>query len=352
MFRRAILVLALVLCAAGCDRRDASLPLAESRTPPDLPARFFPPEGWAWGYVQVGSHPPQRYGVAATWRAPRATIIILPDTGECAEAWFETANDLTRRSYSVWVLDRASECGSGRAGPPPDKIRIKSFDPDVSAVKALVRVVIRPGGETPIFLLGQGQGAILALNSAQAGLKIDGLILSSPSAPGSLAYRPWSRNLPDAYQRNLTHDPWRGHVAQSWMTANPDLRVSGADGDWTRLAREFSDRTRRSAQGLGRSTLILTPGPAAQGDLDLCGAIGACSLTPLPGARSALHLEADSWRAPWLRSVITFIAAKAEAARRVGKDRDEPAPVMTPSPLSDDLRPKDTLSGTDAEPGP
>ena len=348
MFRRVFLALAVLLTAGSCDRGDVAQPFAESRTPPDLAARFFMPEGWGWGYVQVGSNPPQRYGVATTWRAPRATVVILPDTGECAEAWFETANDLTRRSYSVWVLDRASECGSGRPGAPRDRVHIKSFEPDLSAVKALLRIVVRPNGDTPIILLGQGHGAILALRSVESGLKVDGLVLTSPTTPALEPWRPWSRETPDAFKAGKTHDPWRGHVTQAWMTANPDLRSSGPSHDWLNQAKTLNDVARKSAKGLGKATLIISPGPARPEDLDLCGAIGTCSLTPIKGAGTSLSLEADAWRTPWIDAVVQFIAAMADAARRVGKDRGAPAPPMVPSPVTEGMRPRDTASETDS----
>jgi len=352
MFWRVILVLVLSGLATGCHRAVPVQPFAESRTPPDLAARFFQPEGWAWGFVQVGSNPPQRYGVASTWRVPRATVIILPDTQDCAEAWFETATELTHRRYTVWILDRASECGSGRASAPVDRVDVTSFAPDIAAVKALLRVVIRPSGDKPVILIGQGQGAILALSAAEQGLRIDGLVLSSPSMQSPTEWRPWSRKTPDAFQSGKTHDPWRGHVTQSWMTANPDLRGAGPSSRWIRHATQFDQNTRTSAKGLGLATLILAPGPAGMKDLDLCGAIGTCSLVPLPGARSALSLEDDVWRGPWLDAIVRFIAVKADAARRVGPDRDAPATPSVPSPLSDEQRSKDTTSGSERNSDP
>ena len=347
MFWRVVLVVMIGGLAAGCHGPVPVQPFAESRTPPDLASRFFQPEGWAWGFIQVGSNPPQRYGVVSTWRVPRATIIILPDTQDCTEAWFETATDLTHRRYSVWVLDRASECGSGRIRAPSDRVDVASFAPDIAAVKSLLRIVVRPNGDTPVILLGQGQGAILALSAVETGLKVDGLVLSSPSMKSTAEWRPWSRSTPDAFQSAKTHDPWRGHVTQSWMTANPDLRGSGPSSRWLRQATQFDQDARRNAKGLGLTTLILSPGPAFTKDLDLCGAIVTCSLIPLADARPALSLEQDRWRGPWLDAIVRFIAVKADAARRVGPDRNAPANPSVPSPVSEDQRSKDTISGSD-----
>src|SRR5450432_3019684 len=110
-------VLAGLLVACGGGDRS---PFADSRTPPGLAERFYPPEGWAWGYVKVGDAPAQRYGVAAGAGVRHADILILTDYGEIAETWFETARDLNRRGYAVWILDGAGQGGSGRLVPPHD----------------------------------------------------------------------------------------------------------------------------------------------------------------------------------------------------------------------------------------
>ena len=106
---RTLLAALLLLTLAACGQGELAGPFADSRTPPVLGPRFFKPEGWAWGYVQAGKRPVQRYGVVTTWRGPRATIVVLPGYGESAEVWYESAAALTRRGYSVWVLDRAGQ---------------------------------------------------------------------------------------------------------------------------------------------------------------------------------------------------------------------------------------------------
>src|SRR5665213_1874731 len=110
--RRGIISVILAGLLAACGGGDRS-PFADSRMPPDLAERFYPPEGWAWGFVKVGDAPAQLYGVAAPAGAPRGDILILADYGELAETWFETARDLNRRGYAVWILEGAGQGGSG-----------------------------------------------------------------------------------------------------------------------------------------------------------------------------------------------------------------------------------------------
>ena len=94
------------LALVSCRREDDRAPFAESRTPAGLAARFFPPDGWAWGYLQLGDGPVRRYGVAAPRVAPLAEILIVPDYGETAETWFETARELSSRT------DSSDECSA------------------------------------------------------------------------------------------------------------------------------------------------------------------------------------------------------------------------------------------------
>ena len=323
----------LLLLLAACNREGATGPFAESRTPPDLGPRFFAPEAWAWGYVQVGEAPPQRYGVATTWRVPRAVVVISPGYGETAETWFETVRALTRAGYSVWVLDRAGQGGSGRLTLPRDLGYAKSFDPDVAALKSLVRVVIRPRPGTPLILLGHADGAVVVLRAAETGLVADGLVLSSPglgiAAPARAGlpgldrlpgpgWRPWSRSDPDDRARGLTHDPWRGAVTQAWRTANPDLRMSQPGPAWRRALAKASAEAQADAPRVRAPVLMPTAGTPSAPVAALCAAIPACRPVPIAGARSALHLEADPWREPWRIAVADFIDHKVDQARAVG----------------------------------
>lgn len=339
---RALPVALLCLLLAACNRQGGTEPFAESRTPPDLGSRFFAPEGWSWGYVQVGRKPPQRYGVASTWRAPQANIVISPGYGESAEAWFETARGLTGRGYSVWVLDRAGQGGSGRYTLPRDLGYAPGFEPDVAALKSLVRVVVRPKAGTPLILLGHGDGAVVVLRAVETGLASDGVVLSSPRLAPAKAetvtglaariawldrlpergWRGWSRGAPDDRGLGLTHDPWRGAVNKAWQTANPDLRLAGPSLGWRQGFKATGDKALAEAARVVPPVLMLSAGPPEARLAAACAAMMACRPVPIRGARPALHLEADSWRGPWFTAVAGFIAGKVDRVRTPLVDSD------------------------------
>lgn len=334
---RAFLAAALVLLLAACGRDGGLEPFAESRTPASLAPRFYPPEGWAWGYIGVGDKPLQRYGVASTRRVPTAIVVIVPGYGETAEVWFETASDLIARGCTVWILDRAGQGGSGRYVPPRDLGFTPSFDPEVATLRELVRVVVRPSPEAPLVLLTQSDGAVVALSAVRSGLKVDGVFASTPqladppstrmlgpvkraSAPPA-GWKGWSRESPDDLAAGRTHDAWRGQVGHAWMTANPDLRLSDPSLGWNKAFEAASRLLESGASQVRTPVLMLNPSKRAA---LLCAELPHCAITTVPGARGAVHLEADAWRKPWLSAVDSFIQGRIDARATISADAARP----------------------------
>lgn len=315
-------VLGLMVALAGCKAGDAADPFVESRTPATLGARFYPPEGWGWGLVQVGDGPAQRYGVSAPATAVRAQVLILPDYGESAETWFETASDLNARGYAVWVLDGAGQGGSGHLTAPRDLGYVNSFSPDDAAVRAMITTVIRPTAHAPLVVLGQGVGGLVALRATEKGASPAGLILSTPAldslaggatttlemmlfghrrAPGQGA---WRRDGQDDFAAGLTHDRWRGRTTHLWQVANPDLRMGGPSVAWVSA---FNAAAAEARDGLKDETapLIVLEGDGAKG----CRALPRCEARAFPGGGRRLELERDPVRSAWLEAVDGFIRA-------------------------------------------
>ena len=337
---RAYLFAALLLVLAACSRDGALGPFAESQTPPALTPRFYPPEGWAWGFIGVGDKPVQRYGVGSTRRVPTATIVVVPGYGETAEMWFETASDLIEDGYTVWILDRAGQGGSGRYVAPRDLGHVPSFDPDVAALREFVRVVVRPAPDTPLVLLSHADGVVVALSAVRAGMKVDGVIASSPQLanvdPGRRllgavrrsdtpppGWKPWSRETPDDQASGATHDAWRGKVGQAWRVANPDLRMAGPSLGWTKAYEAASRLTETGAAQTRANVLMLNPTAGADA---LCKRLPQCRVETILGARAAMHLEADKWRTPWLKVIEAFTETRPETARPELISTDRPKP--------------------------
>jgi lysophospholipase len=325
---RALALALLLLGLAACRDEAGRAPFVDSRTPPDIAERFFPPAGWAWGLVQSGLAPPQRYGVSSAPGVPKGQVLIITGEGETAEAWFETVRNLNDAGLTVWVLERAGQAGSGRFSGPRDRIHAPSFDPDVAAVRAMMRLVIRPYPLGPTAILAHGDGAVVALRAAERGVVPDRLVLSAPRfAPDAPAtpqeamavkagftrtpatgVKPWRRDGADGMALGLTHDPWRGKVQRAWQAANPDLRMSGPSIGWRQAFREAGDLAAHDAGTVQTPILMLLPQQPDARAVDICAAAPACETRSMNGARPALHLESDVFRKPWLDAAIDFVA--------------------------------------------
>ena len=329
------LLLGLLLLAA-CGGKDQRAPFTDTHAPPSLTPRFFAPEGWGWGLIQAGEGPPQRYGVAAPPVTSRAQVLILPGYGESAENWFETANQLVDAGYTVWILERDGQGGSGRYSGPRDLGHVPSFAPDVAATRALAVSYIPRDPRQPLVVIAHGAGAIVGLQAAEAGMPVDGLVLSAPDfappaqpkatvwtsrfgitavrAPGAVA---WNKAGPDAFGLKQTHDPRRGAIQLSWQAANPDLRMGGPSFGWLGAATAANEAAQAGVAQSGAPTLMLSPGVdslvESSARTRVCHALPHCTEQRLEGALPALHLEADSFRTPWLAAITGFIRARTDA---------------------------------------
>jgi len=349
MRRGAICVILVDLLAACGDRGDRS-PFADSRSPPGLAERFYPPEGWAWGFVKVGDAPAQRYGVAAPAGVTRADILILTDYGEIAETWFETARDLNRRGYAVWILEGTGQGGSGRLVLPRDLGYARDFQADVAAARAMTSTVIRPRTPAPLVILGQGAGAVVAvLEVTGGGPAAADLILSSPrlgaspSAPASapwiarllgldrlrvLGTKPWRPGAKDDFALGVTHDRWRGAVTLAWQRANPDLRMGGPSLRWQEA---FLDAQRAARRGLAATQVptLVIEGDHGPGCLEL----PRCSAIRLAGGDAALEIERDAVRNAWLAAIDAFMRARLEGGGPNVALQAAPSPVASAAPV-------------------
>lgn len=314
--------LALVLClmAWGCTRSDGRSALIDSRIPPALSPRFYPPPGWTFGLIRAGKAPAQRYGVSApTGLAPRGQVLILTDYGESAEAWYETIRELNGGGWTVWTLERLAQGGSGRYADRRDLGHAVKLSPDIAAVSGLIRQVVRP--KDGVMVLAQGEGALIALRAASQGAAIRGMVLSSPTlaAPpetdlqrrlrflglgGLRADRKsaWTRDGPDLSQLGLTHDRRRGGIELAWQQVNPDLRMGGPSLD--RLA------ALRATLAALRPDVIKPPILMLERDqagAELCKQMIQCEHRQLDGGAD-FYLETDPLRRPWMEAVETFLA--------------------------------------------
>ncbi len=318
------ILLAAAAMLSACRDQDTRAPFTDSRIPPGVESRFFPPDGWAWGLVQPTGFPAARYGVSSPPGVTRGDVLILASYGEPAEIWFETARDLNGKGYVVWVLEPIGQGGSGRYSRLRDLGYAESLTPDVLAAKAMAEKVVR---RRPLIVIASGTSAPAAIQALASGTPADGLILTSPrlqpdddiqlakaravQAHGlgwlrANLHGGWARHGRDDLAQGLTHDPERGRLRLAWQTANPDLRMGSPSWTWLAAFADAAGIARAEEPRLATPVLVLEADrtvPSARAD---CRRMPHCTFQPLSGAGPALELEADSRRAPWLKQVTDF----------------------------------------------
>ena len=311
---------------SGCGQGDPREPFTDSRIPPGLESRFYPPDGWTWGLVRTGDAPAARYGVSAPAGTPAGDVLILTAYGEPAEIWFETVRELNARGLVVWVLEPVGQGGSGRYGRVRDLGHADNFEPDVQGLRTMADKVVR---RRPLILMASGTSAPAAAQALARGLRADAAILSSPRLapppPSVLAqaatmqriglawlradlHGGWSRKGPDDLALGLTHDAARGKLRLAWQTANPDLRMGSPSWAWTLAFAQAAQAADVAAPRVGVPVLVLKPDHDPAAADGVCRRMPHCTVQTLAGTGQALELETDAVRRPWLSAVQAFVA--------------------------------------------
>lgn len=89
-----------------------------------------------------------------------------------------------------------------------------------------MRVVVRPTPETPLILLTQADGAVVALSAVRSGLRTDGVIASSPQ----IAEPPEKALLGPVKRASKPPPGWKPWAASAPTTSPPaEPTTPGAD---------------------------------------------------------------------------------------------------------------------------
>ncbi len=322
---------ALLPAVAGCDKGSKAPDLPHA--PGSLSARFYAPPGWAWGRIVLTDRSELRYGVSSPPGVPRGAVLVLPGRDEPAEVWFETANDLLARGYTVWVLEAA-----GR-GPG-------ALDPAKGALQQMVGAVIRPRGR-PLVLVCQGLGSTLALRALGDGRapEVTAAVIASPTlelagADVALAPEPletaaeWATRaragwipLPGDGQPRLGGpapaglDPRRAQLAAIWRRSDPSLKPARTSLGWVWGYDQAIRLARAPTPYAGVKIPVVMPALAAdQLAARACKRLATCVLWVLP--TSAPHLARDETRKLWLERIVGLLEAQR------GEARDQAAPPL------------------------
>ena len=276
------------------------------RAPVGLQERFYAPRGWTWSALRVGDSG-WRYGVASPPMVPRGSVLIVTGGDDPAEVWFETANDLIGKGYSVWVL---------QAHP--------TVAPN-EALGVMTGQVIRPRAGQPLVVIADGFGANVALDALGKGAgPVDAIILQRPGK--SIADRvrwltpeqaqtvaAWAgklrleglrvpaleakvSTLPDA-------DPNRAALAAVWLRSDPALRSVPVTWGWINGYDQTVSRLTSPVANRSRTPVIMADESGAL--VGLCARTVGCQDDPSIGR--AGQMQRDEIRVRWLARIVGLL---------------------------------------------
>jgi lysophospholipase len=305
---RRFAALVLLVCLAACSKPNPALaPFVEVRLPPGVETRYWPPEGWGWGLLQIAGKPAQRYGVSAAPALPYADVVIMPGYGESAEMWFETAHVLNQAGYTVWVLDGVGQGGSGRYIKPRDLGYAADPRADADALDVFLQRIVRPPANRPVVVIASGTAWLPALSAFETRALAGQLILSDPLDPATPAGSGQDKERATGqtgWTRPPAGLPRRQAAALAWAMANPDLRMGGKAWGW------FKARETLQAQVLDPAHLAAVQTPvlvlARRANLTPCLTMPHCVEQSLATSTPYQQAE-DSDRDPWLAALMAAL---------------------------------------------
>lgn len=298
---------ALALAACGQGQDGAFL---DTRTPPSLGPRFWAPDGWAWGVIEIKGAPDVRYGVAAPAQRAltRDTAIIVADYGEPAEAYFEAVRAMNARGVTVWVLELHGQGGSARFAGPRDIGRSAGFDKDALALRWLIDNVIRPRENENVALAAHGSAVLPVTLALESGLRrIQRVYFWAPDLePDPMvdtAMRMtqvglgWMRARGGGWKRPTGKITDRDATAVAWQLANPDLRMGGPAWSWIAAeAAAIGQVTDPARTGRITVPIVMDAAPSNRAAVAFCSRVESCTLADPPsGEPFSTQAAFDVW---------------------------------------------------------
>ena len=283
-----------LLTFGGCDKIQQAVQPGKASTdsaiPPGLSPQYFPPEGFVWGAYRSPGLPEVRYGVASPPVNPKAQVLILADANYPAEVYFQMAQQLLDAGYGVWLLEAPGQGGAGRYLMQGETIFTPDYHDAQTAARAFISDIVKPDPSKPLVVVGTGYSAIhaLSLSMASKDANVLGFVAYDPYLGGPIARgRVWHANEPPG--------TYWGDIAQTWQSANPNLRLRVKSDTWQKqMEKAYDDLNGPHLPALGAavhpSVLVLEPKTGLTEDANaaskLCSHVAHCVMAPGDGPQT------------------------------------------------------------------
>jgi hypothetical protein len=283
----ALLLAALSLgaCSHGQRERQPGQAFLDSQIPSGLAPQYYPPDGFVWAGYRADDLPEARYGVASPPLNPHAEVLILADADYPAETYFALSRQLLAAGYGVWLFEPPGQGGAGRYLLQGNTIHTPDYRDAEKAATGLIRDVIHPSPQRPLYVIGGGYSAIEALRLAQH--------LKGPAYAGFAAFNPYLGGVitpGGLWHREDALPGYWGSIAQNWQMQNPDLRLRMKSERWRKeMGKAFAalNAPRLSLSGKDAPVYLFEPQTADTTQLraakSLCAHVAWCQMRTSQG---------------------------------------------------------------------
>lgn len=278
-------------------------------------------------------------------RSDRGTVVVLTGRNECVEKYFETASDLTKRGFTVAVLDWRGQGLSHRPLKNPARGHIRNFQTYVDDLEEVFQKCLLPDCPAPYNILAHSTGGLIALLAAPRLInRVNRMVLAAPLltitdmplSPQSIkrltsvlywmglgrAYfgsGPRPKGGPPFLNNKVTSDPKRFRRNQDMFNFYPQLSMGGPTIAWVRAAGRAIDRIhkRRFIEELRIPTLFVAAGndhvvstPAIE---TYANHMRSGHVVTIDGANHEILQEQDIYREQLLAAFDAFIENRSAA---------------------------------------
>jgi lysophospholipase len=126
--------------------------------------RFQAPDGWRWSAMENADGASLRYGWVDPPGPPRGVIVFSPSYGSTTEQYFETARDLVRAGFAVWIIDRRGQGGSDRWPNAGRRAHLEGVAREVRDLRQFSTLAADHEPAVPTYLVGESLGGVVGLN--------------------------------------------------------------------------------------------------------------------------------------------------------------------------------------------
>lgn len=118
---------------------------------------------------------------AAWWKTgEKGTVLVLPGRTECIEKYGRAAGELTRRGFSVAIIDWRGQGLADRALPDPMAGHVDDFAEYQEDFDAMLAEAERANLPKPYFMMAHSMGGAIGLRALLRGAPVKAAVFSAP----------------------------------------------------------------------------------------------------------------------------------------------------------------------------